>query len=83
MMKSNSGHPKAPKSKPRWMPNAKYNLKSLSLPETKNKMRASSDHIRQAGVQNQLTEDGPNVFVREKTNQFRKFLDNLWGPIRG
>ena len=83
MMKSNSGHPKAPQSKSRWMPDAKNNLKSLSLPETKNKMRVSSDHIRQAEGQNQLTEDGTNVFVREKTNQFRKFLDNLWGPIRG
>ena len=83
MMKSNSGHPKTPKSKPGWMPNAKSNLKSLSLPETKNKMRASSDHIRQAEVQNQLTEDGPIEIAGVRSNSFRHFLNNLWGPIRG
>jgi hypothetical protein len=34
-------------------------------------------------AQNRLTEDGPNEMEGKKTNPFRKFLNNLWGPIRG
>ena len=34
-------------------------------------------------AQNRLTEDGPNGGKNKKVNPFRKFLNNLWGPIRG
>ena len=32
---------------------------------------------------NQLTEDGPDESQGKKLSPFRKFLNNLWGPIRG
>ena len=34
-------------------------------------------------AQNRLTEDGPNGGKNKKVNPFRKFLNNLWGPICG
>jgi hypothetical protein len=82
-MKANAHRLETPKSKSRPKPNAKNNLKSLSLPETKRKVRASSDHFRRVDAQNQLTEAGPLEIAGGKTNPFRKFLNNLWGPIRG
>jgi H+-transporting ATPase len=79
MKKSNADQPKAPESNP----GSKPNLKLPAPPEAESKADASPHGLSQAAEQNQLTEDGPNESEGKKTNPFQKFLNSVWGPIRG
>ena len=62
-------------------PNTKDDLKSLPMPEVKNKLESSSGGLSQAEAQKRLTQYGPNEIEEKKTNPFLKFLTYLWGPI--
>jgi hypothetical protein len=82
-MKPNTNKPKDPELKPRSDPNAKNNLILQPLTKAENKTSLLSDNLSQAELQNQLTQDGPNEIGGKKSTPFQKFLNNLWGPIRG
>ena len=73
----NAGQPKAPESKP----NAKDDLKSLSMPELQAKLAASPDGLSQAEAQKRLTQYGPNEIEEKEPNPYLKFLTYFWGPI--
>ncbi len=76
-MKPNADQSMAPASKP----DAKDDLKSLSLPELQAKLGSSPDGLSQAEAQERLTQYGPNEIEEKKTNPFLKFLTYFWGPI--
>jgi len=76
-MKSHADQPKAPESKP----DAKDDLKSLSLPEVEERLGSSPDGLSQAEAQKRLTQYGPNELEEKKGNPFLKFLTYFWGPI--
>jgi hypothetical protein len=54
-------------------------------------MKSQDDHAKdpqsKPNVKEQprdrLTEDGPNEMEGKKASPFRRFLNSLWGPIRG
>ena len=46
------------------------------------KRRQSKPKLKNT-TQNRLTEDGPDGMEGKKTNPFLRFLNYLWGPIRG
>ena len=75
MMKPNADQHKAHESKP--------NVTLTAQPEAESKAGASPHGLSQAEEQNQLTEDGPNESEGKKTTPFQKFLNSVWGPIRG
>jgi magnesium-transporting ATPase (P-type) len=81
--KPNTNKHNNPELKPRSDPNAKNNLKLLSLTKADDKAFSLPDGLRQTESQNQLTQDGPNEIGRKKSTPFQKFLNNLWGPIHG
>ena len=58
-------------------------LKSQSRQNSKNKFTVSQGNLNQSEELNQLNEEGPNEIDEKKNLQFRKFLNNLWGPVRG
>jgi hypothetical protein len=64
-------------------PNTKSDLKSAPLQEGENPLGKFPDGQGQAEAQNRLTEDGPALTEGKKANPFLKFLNALWGPIRG
>jgi H+-transporting ATPase len=76
-MEPNADQPKAPQSNP----NAKDDLKPLSMPELMAKLKASSDGLSQAEAQKRLAQYGPNEIEEKKSNPFLKFLTYFWGPI--
>jgi H+-transporting ATPase len=78
-MEPNTDQPKAPESKP----DAKGDLKSLPMPELQAKLGSSPDGLTQAEVERRLAHYGYDEISEKKTNPFRKYLNNLWGPIRG
>jgi H+-transporting ATPase len=81
MTKPHADQPKAPESKPGSQPDAKDDLKSLTLPEVEKKLGSSPDGLSQAEAQKRLTQYGPNEIEEKKTNPFLKFLTYFWGPI--
>jgi hypothetical protein len=42
-----------------------------------------STPIAKEEPENRLTQDGPDEIEGKKLTPFRKFLNDLWGPIRG
>jgi H+-transporting ATPase len=80
-MKPNGDQLKAPELEPGSKPNAKDDLKSLSLPELEKQLGSSPDGLSQAEAQKRLTQYGPNEIEEKKTNPFLKFLTYFWGPI--
>jgi H+-transporting ATPase len=78
-MEPNADQPKAPEPKP----GAKDDLKSLPMPELQAKLGSSPDGLTQAEVERRLAHYGYDEISEKKTNPFRKYLNNLWGPIRG
>jgi H+-transporting ATPase len=80
-MKPNNDQPKVPESKPGSKPDAKDNLKSLSMPELQAKLGSSPDGLSQAESQKRLAQYGPNEIEEKETNPFLKFLTYFWGPI--
>jgi H+-transporting ATPase len=77
----NADQPKAPESKPGSKPNAKDDLKSLSMPELQAKLETSPDGLSQAEAQKRLTQYGPNEIEEKEPNPYLKFLTYFWGPI--
>jgi H+-transporting ATPase len=78
-MEPNTDQPKAPESKP----DAEGDLKSLPMPELQAKLGSSPDGLTQAEVERRIAHYGYDEISEKKTNPFRKYLNNLWGPIRG
>lgn len=62
-------------------PNAKDDLKSVSMPELQAKLGSSSDGLTQAEAEKRLTQYGPNELEEKQINPFLKFLTYFWGPI--
>jgi H+-transporting ATPase len=62
-------------------PDAKDDLKSLSLEEVEQKLGSSPEGLSQAEAQKRLAQYGPNEIEEKKTNPFLKFLTYFWGPI--
>ena len=60
---------------------SKDDLKSLPMPELKNKLGSTPDGLSQDEAQKRLTQYGPNEIPEKKTNAFLKFLSYFWGPI--
>ena len=58
-------------------------LKSLPMSELQAKLGSSPYGLSQAEATTRLAQYGPNDIEEKKTNPFRKYLNNLWGPIRG
>jgi H+-transporting ATPase len=81
IMKPNTDQAKAPESKPGSNPDAKDDLKSLSMPEVEKKLGYSPDGLSQAEAEKRLAQYGPNEITEKKTNLFLKFLTYFWGPI--
>ena len=77
----NADQPKTPESKPGSKPNAKDDLKSLSMPELQAKLESSPDGLNQAEAQKRLTQYGPNEIEEKEPNPYLKFLTYFWGPI--
>jgi H+-transporting ATPase len=82
-MEPNAGQSEAPESKPGSKPDAKNDLKSLPMPEVEKRLGASPAGLTQAEVERRLAHYGYNEISEKKTNPFRKYLNNLRGPIRG
>jgi len=80
-LEANPTQSRTPESKPGPKPEAKDDLKSLSMPELEAKLRSSPDGLTQAEAQKRLTQYGPNEIEEKKTNPFLKFLSYFWGPI--
>ena len=80
-MKSNSDQLKTSKSNPESKPNAKDDLKTISMPELEKKLGSSPEGLTQAEAQKRLIQYGPNEIEEKKTNPFLKFLSYFWGPI--
>ena len=80
-MKSNADQLKTSKSNPESKPNAKDDLKTISMPELEKKLYSSPEGLTQAEAQKRLTQYGPNEIEEKKTNLFLKFLSYFWGPI--
>ena len=76
-MEPNADQPTPPESKP----NARDDLKSLSLPELEKRLASSPDGLSQAEAQKRLAQYGPNEIEEKKINPFLKFLTYFWGPI--
>lgn len=51
-----------------------------NVPESKSRVLTEPAHSE---VNKQLAEDGPAKTGEKKSSPFRKFLSNLWGPMRG
>jgi H+-transporting ATPase len=80
-MESKTDQDKVPVSISEAKPDAKDDLKSLSMPEVEKKLGSSPDGLSQAEAEKRLTQYGPNEIVEKKTNLFLKFLTYFWGPI--
>ncbi len=80
-MKSNSDQFKTSKPNPESKPNAKDDLKTISMPELEKKLSSSPEGLTQAEAQKRLIQYGPNEIEEKKTNLFLKFLSYFWGPI--
>ncbi len=80
-MESKTGQDKAPVFNSGVKPDAKDDLKSLSMPEVEKKLESSPDGLSQAEAEKRLTQYGPNEIEEKKTNSFLKFLTYFWGPI--
>ncbi len=80
-MKPNTDKPKVSGPNPGSKPNAKDDLKSLSMTELQAKLGSSPDGLTQAEAQKRLAQYSPNEIEEEKTNPFLKFLTYFWGPI--
>jgi H+-transporting ATPase len=74
-------HEQAIKNKAGSKPDAKDDLKSLSMPELQAKLGSSPDGLSQAEAQKRLIQYGPNEIEEKKTNLLLKFLTYFWGPI--
>ena len=61
-MDPNADQPKSPETKP----DAKFDLKSLPLPELRAKSGASPDGLSQAEARKRLTQYGPNEIEEKK-----------------
>ena len=77
-MEPNTGQPELKSGS---KPNAKDDLKSLSMPEVEKKLGSSPDGLSQAEAQKRLIQYGPNEIEEKETNPFLKFLTYFWGPI--
>ncbi len=77
MSATNTSHADASQSKP----DAKDDLKTLSMAEVEKKLQSSSDGLTAAEAKKRLTQYGPNEIKEEKTNAILKFLSYFWGPI--
>jgi len=62
-------------------PNARQDLKSLSLPEVEKALGSSPDGLSQAEAQKRMAQYGPNEIEEKTVNPFLKFLTYFWGPI--
>jgi H+-transporting ATPase len=80
-MRPDTDQPKAPESKRGSKPDAKDDLKSLSMPELQTKLGSSPDGLSQAEAQKRLTRYGANEIEEKEANPFLKFLTYFWGPI--
>ena len=73
-MKPNIKQPKTPElksgSKPDNTPDAKDDLKTMTLTEVENKLESSPDGLTQAEAEKRLTQYGPNEIEEKKTNLF-------------
>lgn len=69
---SNSSRPK---------PDARDDLKSISMQELQTKLGSSLDGLTQAEAQKRLIQYGLNEIEEKKINLFLKFLTYFWGPI--
>ena len=80
-METNAHQPNGRDAKSRSEPNAKDDLKSLSMPELQARLGFSPDGLSQTEAQKRLVQYGPNEIAEKKANPFLKFLTYLWGPI--
>jgi H+-transporting ATPase len=80
-MKVNACRFKVPVANQGSKPDAKDDLKSLSMPELQAKLGSSPDGLSRAEAQKRLALYGPNEIEEKKTNPFLKFLTYFWGPI--
>ena len=53
------------------------------MSELQAKLGSSPDGLSQADAERRLAHSDTMRFSGKKTNPFRKYLNNLWGPIRG
>jgi len=75
--KPESGTASTPGAKPA----ANDDLKSLPLPEVKERLGFSPDGLTAAEAKTRLTQYGPNEIEEEKANPLLKLLTYFWGPI--
>lgn len=81
-MAINTSQPQSPESKSEQpKPDAKDDLKSLSLPELEKTLGSSPEGLSQAEAQKRMIQYGPNEIEEKKTNPFLKFFTYFWGPI--
>jgi H+-transporting ATPase len=72
---------KASESKPGSKPDAKDDLKTMSIEDVEKKLQSSPNGLTDADAKKRLAQYGPNEITEKKTNLFLKFLSYFWGPI--
>ena len=72
---------KTPATKSGSQPDAKEDLKSLSLAEVGKKLGFSPEGLTEAEAAKRLTQYGPNELEEKKSHPLLKFLSYFWGPI--
>ena len=80
-MHANTDSPEVAPSSSGSGPEAKDDLKSLSLEELEKKLESSPDGLTQSEAEARLTRYGPNALEEKKTNPLLQFLNYFWGPI--
>jgi len=80
-MNPNADQPKPPAFEPGSKPDAKDDLKSLSLAQVGKELGSSPNGLNEAEAQKRLTQYGPNEIEETKTSPLLKFLTYFWGPI--
>src|SRR5580693_339717 len=81
MATPDADHTKAPEPQPEATPEAKDDLKTLSVAEVEKKLGSSPDGLTQAEATKRLAQYGPNEIEEKKQNVLLKILSYFWGPI--